>query len=470
MSPVASAAPSADLSPSNLSPRALALAAFGLAVLILATIFAAIDRQILVLLADPIRKSLALSDTQLGLLHGVGLTLFGGVAAVPLAWLADRLGRRVVLAACVILWAIATAACALASDFSHLLVAAIGIGIGEAGLAPIVYALIPEIVPPKRRALANGIYAVTAILGAGLGISLSGGLIELSDGLRTLLPSDIHGVEPWRLAFLTVALPGPVVALLVLLIRLRPGARTAAEANLADRTGLADYLRQNAGTVSSVFVGIGMANLGIAALGAWAPVIATRTFGATPQAVGQGIGAAYMIGTVVGALVGGAGMRWLQPKLGPTTNLRVISTGLALTAVVSSVLPLSTSPLHVYVLFGLQVMFLISATVVIPTMLQDMSPEPLRTRVIALATMVVVMLASLSPVMVGLVSDVLHRPADGLILAVAAVAATSLAFGAILTRSTEKRFVRTVASVAAAHAASAENSPMLPANAVQPAA
>ena len=441
---------SADLSGDESSPRALALAGFGLAVLIAATVFAAIDRQILVLLADPIRKSLGLSDTQLGLLHGVGLALFGGVAAVPLGWLADRFGRRLVLAACVLLWSLATAACGLVSGYNGLMLAAIGIGIGEAALAPVVYSLIPEIVPAQRRALANGIYAVAAILGAGVGISLSGALIEYSQSVRPLLSSASQDMEPWRLAFLTVAVPGPVVAVLVLLIRLRPGARAVSETAKAQPSALIPYLRGNARTVASVFVGIGMANLGIAALGAWAPVIAVRSFGATPQTVGQGIGIGYIAGTVAGALVGGAGIRWLRPRLGQATPLRVIAIGLVLSAAVSAMLVVAKSALHVYLLFGLQVAFLISATVVIPTILQDMSPLSLRTRVIALATMVGVLLSASSPILVGLVSDLLHRPADGLALAVAGVAASSLLLGAGLIRSAERSFVRSIADVAAA--------------------
>ena len=444
------------------------LAGFGLAVLIVATIFAAIDRQILVLLADPIRKSLGLSDTQLGLLHGLGLALFGGVAAVPMGWLADRFGRRLVLAACVLLWTLATAGCGLVSSFNGLLLAAIGIGIGEAALAPVVYSLIPEIVPTQRRALANGIYAVAAILGAGVGISLSGALIELSESVRPLLSSGSQGMEPWRLAFLTVAVPGPVVAALVLMIQLRPGARTVSESAKAHPFALVPFLRGNARTVMSVFVGIGMANLGIAALAAWAPVIAVRSFVATPQTVGQGIGAGYIVGTVAGALVGGAGMRWLRPRMGLATPLRVIASGLVLSAAVSALLVLATSALHVYLLFGLQVAFLISATVVIPTMLQDMSPLSLRTRVIALATMVGVLLSASSPILVGLVSDLLHRPEDGLALAVAGVAASSLLLGALLIRSAEGSFVRSVTSVASAEPATSNTLAKPPESAAEP--
>ncbi len=443
---------SAGRVPDDGSPRDMMLAVFGLSVLIIATVFAAIDRQILVLLADPIRQSLGLSDTQLGLLQGVGLALFGGASAVPLGWLADRFGRRLVLAGCVLLWTVATAACGMVSDFSGLMMAAIGIGVGEAALAPVVYSLIPEIVPARRRALANGIYAVAAILGAGVGISLSGALIEVSERIRPLLSVSLHDVEPWRLAFWMVAMPGPLVAVLILLIRLRNGAQTAAEAAKAQPAALVSFLRDNVRTVSSVFFGIGMANVGIAALAAWAPVIAVRSFGATPQTVGQGIGVGYMAGTVVGAFVGGAGMRWLRPRLGEATPLRVISSGLVLSAIVSAMLTLATSALQIYVLFGLQVAFLISATVVIPTMLQDMSPLSLRTRVIALATMVGVLMAASSPILVGLVSDLLQRATGGLALAVAGVATSSLLLGAMLIFSVETPFERTVASVASDHA------------------
>ena len=79
-------------------PRTGQTAAYALLVLVTAAIFAAINRQILVLLAEPIRQSLGLSDTQLGLLQGLAVTLFSGLAAVPIGWLADRFGRRQLLA------------------------------------------------------------------------------------------------------------------------------------------------------------------------------------------------------------------------------------------------------------------------------------------------------------------------------------------------------------------------------------
>ena len=428
--------------------RASALAWYGLAVLIAATVLAAVDRQILVLLAEPVRQSFGLSDTKLGLLHGAGIALFAGAAAVPLGWLADRYGRRAVLACCILLWTAATAACGLAWDFASLFVAAIGLGIGEAGLAPIVYGLIPDIVPARKRVLANGIYAVAAIFGAGIGIGLSGALIEGIEGLRDVLPSGINQLEPWRLSFLAVAVPGPIVALLILLIRVRPLSAAAAAGRAASPLRLADYVREHGRTLVGVFGGTGLAGLGIAALAAWSPVVAARNFHATPQQVGQGIGLAYVIGTVCGALIGGYGVRKLRPLVGIATPLRVIVMGFALSALSSAALFGAMSALHVYVLFGLQVAFLIAGSVLAPTLLQDMTPHSLRSRVIALGSVITILLSALSPVLVGVLSDALPAGSRSLLMATAIVATVSLAVGAFLTKQVETRFVATVKAVA----------------------
>lgn len=453
--------------------RGWLLAWYGLAVLIAASILAAVDRQILVLLAEPIRQSLDLSDTKLGLLQGAGIALFAGLAAVPLGWLADRHGRKWVLAGCVLVWTAATAACGLAWDFTSLFIAAIGLGIGEAGLAPVVYGLIPDMVPARRRVLANGIFALASILGAGLGIGLSGAMIGAIDHIRPLLPASLAGLDAWRLSFFAVAVPGPLVAALIVLIRLRPAAvaasATATANSAAEAPSQADaappagtdapattphllpvpqtirsYLRQHWRTVLGVFGGSGLGGLGIQALAAWAPVLATRQFGASAQQVGQGIGAAYMVGTLGGAALGAVGVRWLRPRAGAATPLRVLALGTGLAALVAAGLPFATSALQIYLLFGLQVICLIAGTVVAPTILQDMSPAALRSRVIALAAVATTLLGALSPVLVGLVSDGLSARAGALAWAVGGVACISMALGAWLTGWAERHFVRTV--------------------------
>lgn len=465
--------PSEAAAPPREPLRVWLLAWYGLAVLVATSVLAAVDRQILVLLAEPIRQSLNLSDTKLGLLQGVGIALFAGLAAVPLGSLADRYGRKPVLAGCVLLWTAATAACGMAWDFPSLFIAAIGLGIGEAGLAPVVYGMIPDIVPPSRRVLANGIFALASILGAGLGISLSGAMIGSIDAIRPLLPAALTGLEAWRLSFFVVAIPGPLMALLIVGIRIRSRAAAAAAAPPATPdptalpvpgpaiTTLREYFRAHARTALGIFGGAGLGSLGIQALGAWAPVLAARKFGATAQEVGQGFGAAYMIGTLAGAALGAVAVKLLRPHTGAATPVRVLGAGTGLAALVCIALPWATSALQIYLLFGVQVVCLIAGTVVAPTILQDISPPALRSRVIAMGTVIATLLGAASPVLVGLVSDALSAHAGALALSVAIVASTSMAVGALLTRWSESHFVRTVAALDA-------HAPTSPASAASP--
>lgn len=423
------------------------LAGYGLLVLIMASVFSALNRQIFVLLAEPMRLSLDLSDTKLGLLQGAGITLFAGVAAVPLGWLADRYGRRSLLAACVLVWAAATAACGLAQDFPALFLAAACLGIGEAGLAPIVYGLIPEIVSARRRLLANGIFALAAILGAGLGIALSGWLVAALDGLRPLLPPALQAMESWRLAFLAVALPGPLVALAVLLIRLHPQRSDIDAPPTMVKPALLPYARAHRRTMICVFGGSGLASLGVAASGSWVPVVATRIFGAPPAEVGQGIGVAYLLGTALGALMGAASVKPLGRRVGLALPIRVVTIGAMLSGLASLLMLFTHSAAALYLLFGLQIAPLIAGSVLAPTMLQDMAPAALRSRVIAIGSAVAIGMSALSPVLVGVLSDLLQTDPRGLLVATAGVCAASFALAAVAMRAAEKPFASTVREV-----------------------
>ncbi len=425
-----------------------AISAYGLLVLIVATIFGALDRQILVLLAEPMRQSLQLTDTKLGLLQGAGITLFAGVAAVPLGWLADRYGRRCVLAACVMVWAAATAACGMATNFPALFLAAAGLGIGEAGLSPIVFGLIPEIVSPRRRVLANGIYALAAIFGAGLGVALSGAMVQSLGALRPLLPAALQALESWRLAFLAVALPGPLVALAVLLIRLHPQRSSDhATSSTGISPALRDYARTHLRCMVGVFGGSGLAGLGLAASGNWLPIIASRSFGADPATVGQGMGMGYLLGTAAGAALGALGVRLLGRRLGLALPMRVIAVGAGVAALAAGLMPLARSVNTLYLLFGVQVMALIAGSVLVPTLLQDMTPVTLRSRLIAIGSVVSVLLGALSPVLVGALSDQLSTTPQGLLMAVAGVGALAFALAALLMRAAEQAFVQTVLAI-----------------------
>src|SRR4051812_22354218 len=145
-----------------------------LAILLLAYIFNFVDRQIIGVLAVPIKTELALSDRQLGLMGGIAFALFYSGLAIPIAWLADRKNRVNIIAVSVALWSAFTAACGLTQNFWQLFLARMGVGIGEAGGVAPSYALISDFYPKERRARALALFSLGIPIGSALGVFFGG--------------------------------------------------------------------------------------------------------------------------------------------------------------------------------------------------------------------------------------------------------------------------------------------------------
>ena len=139
--------PAGEGAPSAPWPSA-AVSWYGVFVLTAIYVLSFIDRTILSLLVGPIRADLGLSDTEISLLHGFAFAIFYTTLGIPIALLADRLNRRNIIAIGVAFWSLATAACAFARSFSHLFVARICVGVGEAALSPAAYSLLADSFPP----------------------------------------------------------------------------------------------------------------------------------------------------------------------------------------------------------------------------------------------------------------------------------------------------------------------------------
>ncbi len=430
--------------------RVLVVAWLGLAVLILAAVLGWVDRMVFSLLAEPVRQSMALSDAQLGLLQGAGFALFAGIATLPLGWLGDRFDRRLVLAACVLLWSAATAMRGTAHSYAMLFVASIGLGVGEAGLAPLVYSLIPEMFPRAQRSLANTLFAFVSIAGGALGTMLGGAVLGLLEQARPSLPAALQVMENWRLGFFAMALPGPLVALLVLLIGGRTGrAAVAAPGDLAsagpDATGLPGYrhyMGKHWRTLAGLVTGIGVANVGLLAVYTWVPILAARQFGATPAQLGQGMGLALLAGSLAGAALGAVALRFAQRRIGAAAPVRVVLLANLTAALLSVPLVLVRSASDVFVLLALIVVPLIAGTVVIPNVLQDVSAPYLRSRIIATLTLASMPFAVLGPLLVGGLSDALKSVPNGLAWALVLITLAGAGAGALVLRRSENSFVR----------------------------
>lgn len=172
-------------------------------ILLVVYIFNFLDRQIVNILAEPIKADLALSDTQLGLLAGPAFAVFYAVLGVPIARYADRenSNRVRLIALSLAVWSAMTAVCGLAQNFVQLALARIGVGIGEAGCTPAAHSLISDSVTPEKRSSAIAFYGMGVPIGSLMGLMIGG------------VVNDLYG---WRVALMMVGLPGVILALIVL--------------------------------------------------------------------------------------------------------------------------------------------------------------------------------------------------------------------------------------------------------------
>ena len=168
-----------------------------LGMLVVVYAFNFLDRQIVTILAEPIKNDLGLNDTQIGLMTGLAFALFYTILGIPLARLADRSNRVSIITGALFVWSGMTALCGMAQNFSQMLAARIGVGVGEAGCSPPAHSLIADYYPPNQRASALSIYALGIPIGSILGL-LAGGWI-----------AEFYG---WRMAFFVVGLPGIALA------------------------------------------------------------------------------------------------------------------------------------------------------------------------------------------------------------------------------------------------------------------
>jgi MFS family permease len=183
---------------------------FALGLLLVIYIFNFIDRQVINILAEPIKNDLGLKDWQLGMMSGFAFALFYTVLGLPIARLAERRSRPAIIAAALAAWSGFTALCGLAQNFVHLVLARVGVGVGEAGCTPPAHSLITDYVPAEKRASALAFYSMGTPIGGLIGTAL-GGII-----------ADAYG---WRTAFFVCGLPGLALAAIVIATLIEPRAK-----------------------------------------------------------------------------------------------------------------------------------------------------------------------------------------------------------------------------------------------------
>ncbi len=268
-------------------------------------LFSLLDRQIISLLVDPIKKDLHISDTQVGLLQGLAFVTFYAACAIPIGWAVDRYPRRIICYLGVTVWSLGATACGLASTFTQLFAARLSVGAGEATMSPVSVSLVSDLFPPHKIGTAMGIYAMAISLGAGAALMIGGFVVSLFAGHAHIDFPLIGAVAPWQAAFIVTGLPGLVVALLAFLLTdPRPKGMIAQKGGDADGRFKA-YAATHWKVVLLTYLAFGFAAFTFYTVAAWTPTFLSRHFGLPARDIGYAWGLVVMLAGAAGCLLGG---------------------------------------------------------------------------------------------------------------------------------------------------------------------
>lgn len=269
---------------------------YALGLLLVVYVFNFIDRSILSILAEPIKKDLGVSDTQMGFLGGVAFAIFYTFVGIPVARLADTSVRRNVVAISLAIWSAMTVVCGFVVSFPQLLLARIGVAVGEAGGSPPSHSMISDLFPLNRRGTALGIYALGIPAGGMIGSLMGGWLNEAYD---------------WRTAFMVVGLPGLLLALIVRMTLREPvrGASDARSETVPVMLPVADVFRFLWSRHSFRFLALGAALHSFVGYGVgfWIPAFLIRSHHLGTGLIGEllfYLGFAGLLGTFLGGWLG----------------------------------------------------------------------------------------------------------------------------------------------------------------------
>jgi MFS family permease len=359
-------------------------------ILTLAYGVAQLDRNAINLLLPAIQADLGLSDAKAGLLSGFAFAVLFSIASIPIGMLADRIDRRWIVAAGLAAWSALTALSAAARGFAMLFAIRLGVGIGEAALAPCAYPILTESFPKSFTARAIGFYVAGAATLSGIAIGLTGRLLDTLKAGQA--PGDL---APWRIVFVIIAMPGVALALLAPLIRSKgPAANRDRGGGL--RTGVPFMLYAGSAAFYAVLF----------ILFVWTPTIFIRDFGMSATRAGALLGGEQILSGVIGTLSGA----WLADRAGAARRVsRALAiAAAAMAAIAASLAIIALSPTASIAVIAALGGALIGGmgTSLLPLAVQETSAPWARSRATSLFMLAINLFGTgLGPPLAGLFSD-----------------------------------------------------------------
>ncbi|HEU4623753.1 MAG TPA: MFS transporter [Steroidobacteraceae bacterium] len=306
-------------------------------------IMSQVDRGILALFVQPMKRDFGLSDTEVSILLGFAFTFFYVVAGPPLSRMADRGIRKSVISGCLAVWSTATALCGVAQSFWAFFCARAVIGGSESGCGPASLSMIADAVPRERLPRAYAIYNSGFLGGQALSLVIGGVLIGL---LASVAPIDVPGlgrIYNWQLVFMMVGIPGLLVAAIFYTTVPEPPRKGGSKPGGYPLREVFGFVVGQRALHLPLIIGVLLMSFQNYGLNAWMPAFYERTYGWGPAVIGPLLGLFTLACSTLG-LFAGARLAELLGKRYDDANLRVLFLAQSLPVPLFVIAPLMPTP------------------------------------------------------------------------------------------------------------------------------
>ena len=372
-------------------------------VLALAVMVNFLDRGILALLIQPIKKDLQLSDMQLSLIMGFAFTFFYAVLGLPVARWIDRGTRKYIFSAGLGIFAVMTLFCGMANNFWHLFLARMGLGVGETTSGPSAYSLLSDYFPPHRLSRAISVMQVGFVLGNAGALLLGGWLVARVGQTDHVLPL-IGEVRGWQAVLMLISIPGFIVAALMLTVK--EPRRRGVKVKDAPISEVFRLITANKWVYFPLFAGMGLRSAQMFGSQGWNAALFERSFGWGPAQYSLVGGLSILVSMPIGLFLGNLLTEYFVKKGHHDANIRTVVVATLLSVPLGIFYPLMPGPWLASALFLLASLTSIMVAAPENAAIQTVTPNRLRGQItfLFLFTMNVIGMG-LGPIIVGALSQ-----------------------------------------------------------------
>jgi MFS family permease len=387
-----------------------------LGVLFLALLVSYVDRQIPALLVGPMKRDLGMNDTQAGWMYS-GFAFFYAIAGLPIARMADRKSRRMIITIGILSWSFMTLMCGLAKNFWTLFAARIGVGVGEATLGPTTHSLVGDYFPRARIPRALSVFQVGAVVGSGLAFYIIGAVLEFITN-HPPGPVPYFGMlREWQWVFIYVGAPGLLVVLLMATVK-EPIRRVVSKSVSAQQGAtfaeVKAFYRQNWKTFLTHHVGFSFFGMVGYAFVFWTPTFFNRVYGMDPGEAAKVFGMIFMVFGALGVLGAAFVGEWIAKKGWKDAYIVAGLAGGALTLPFVFLIQLMPDPTWAFILYAPAMFFVNSPFGLANGAIPVITPANMRAQVAAVYSVIVSVFGmGLGPVIGGALNDYAFPGDDG---------------------------------------------------------